>query len=440
MSETVQFFQFDKSGNMYMYPAGSGCTGTPRLVQPGDEMIFSGFSEESLGNSQEVTDCSQYDNLMPSAVSDEGKVSTVRKFNLPLQEEVLEDLTHKNFAPETMKKVKWVTKMFREWRVYRHSMGLDYISCDLDVKSTITEDSLKFAVVRFLTEVKKLDGTDFPPRTLYDILVCLQFHLECIGINWKLLNSSIFSDIKLTLDNLMKIRTSQGLAKPVRKAQVLSHMDEDYLWSLGLLGSNDPETLLNTMVFLIGKGVALRAGKEHHVLRRPPFNSQFEFCYDEAGCCFIRYHEDLGLKTNKGGLKHRKIEPKTVDVYPIENSERCPVRLFVKYLSMLPRGSSCTSFYMQPRKKYTPQNWYLNRPAGQNKLRHVIKELCSKAGIPGYYTNHSLRSTAATKMYHCNIDEQLIMEITGHRSLAVRNYKRTSDFQLKMASKCLFSE
>ena len=174
-------------------------------------------------------------------------------------------------------------------------------------------------------------------------------------------------------------------------------------------------------------------------MRSPPFNSQFVFLHDESGQVFVRYNEEIGFKTNKGGLKHRKVEPKEVDIYPIENGERCPVRILMYYLSMLPKERTCKSLYLQPRRKFRPGFWYLDRPAGANKLRDVIKEVCSKGGLPGFYSNHSLRSTAATKLYLSNIDEQLIQEITGHRSLAVRSYKRTCDSQRKVASNCLFS-
>ena len=135
-----------------------------------------------------------------------------------------------------------------------------------------------------------------------------------------------------------------------------------------------------------------------------------------------------------------KIQPKCVDMYPTNDEGHCPVHIILRYLSMLPKESSCTSFYLQPHKKFSPGMWYLNRPVGANKLRECIKEMCTKAGIPGFFTNHSLRSTAATRMYRSDIDEQLIMEITGHRSLAVRSYKRTSNEQRKKASKCLFEK
>ena len=194
------------------------------------------------------------------------------------------------------------------------------------------------------------------------------------------------------------------------------------------------------MVFIIGEGFTLRAGKEHRVLRGLPFHSQFKFMRDCDGEVFIRYTKDIGLKTNKGGIKHRKIKPKQVDMYASLNPERCPIRIILRYLSLLPKTRSCDAFYLQPRCKYFRKSWFLNRPAGVNRLRNVVKDVCEKAKLPGFYTNNSLRSTSATKLYQNNIDEQLIQEIMGHRSLAVRSYKRTSDPQRKFASKCLFSQ
>ena len=68
----------------------------------------------------------------------------------------------------------------------------------------------------------------------------------------------------------------------------------------------------------------------------------------------------------------------------------------------------------------------------------MVKEMCSAAGIKGHKTNHSLRATAATKLFHAGIDEQLIMERTGHHSVdGVRSYKRTSQQQVEVLSDVL---
>ena len=48
--------------------------------------------------------------------------------------------------------------------------------------------------------------------------------------------------------------------------------------------------------------------------------------------------------------------------------------------------------------------------------------------------NHSLRATLASRMFQSNVPEQIIKEVTGHRSDCVRTYKRTSDDIRKDAS------
>ena len=73
-----------------------------------------------------------------------------------------------------------------------------------------------------------------------------------------------------------------------------------------------------------------------------------------------------------------------------------------------------------------------------NTLCNVVKDLCDKGGIPGYFTNHSLRASSCTRMYGNNVEEQIIQEISGHRSLAVRMYKRTSDAQRRKAGRAIF--
>ena len=68
--------------------------------------------------------------------------------------------------------------MYREWREYRNSQGFAFIKCDLEQRATITVESLKYTMCHFITEVKKVNGQDFPGKTLYHIVACVQFQLE----------------------------------------------------------------------------------------------------------------------------------------------------------------------------------------------------------------------------------------------------------------------
>ena len=64
--------------------------------------------------------------------------------------------------------------------------------------------------------------------------------------------------------------------------------------------------------------------------------------------------------------------------------------------------------------------------------------MCKAAGISGYKTNHSLRATTATRLFQAGVDEQHIMEKTGHHSLeGIRSYKRTSSEQQEAVSDIL---
>ena len=64
---------------------------------------------------------------------------------------------------------------------------------------------------------------------------------------------------------------------------------------------------------------------------------------------------------------------------------------------------------------------------GVHTLEKFIPKVMKDAGFVGKFTLHSLRATCATRLYNSGVDEQMIQEITGHTSNAVRAYKRTSD-------------
>ena len=132
--------------------------------------------------------------------------------------------------------------------------------------------------------------------------------------------------------------------------------------------------------------------------------------------------------------------PFTVVVYyaNVENPSRCFVRLFKLYLSRCPCTAPADAFYLRPLDKPKTEVWYSNQAIGHNKLTTTVARLCKAANIEGFKTNHSLRATTATRLYHSNLDEQLIMERTGHRSIeGIRNYKRTSERQHQAVSQLL---
>ena len=106
-------------------------------------------------------------------------------------------------------------------------------------------------------------------------------------------------------------------------------------------------------------------------------------------------------------------------------ADRCFVRLFQKYQQLTPVNKPSHAFYVQPLRNPTPSCWYSKKPLGYHTLSNTVYRA---AGIHGYKTNHSLRATAATRLFESGVDEQLIMERTGHRSVdGVRSYQTINE-------------
>ena len=286
-------------------------------------------------NSEHLTSCST---CRPAKHSldyhddSSGCGSTVSKKSKP------EHVFKEPLAADTHKKLHWAVNMYEEWCVQRNKHP-DYapIHASMFNISTITKLNLSYGLCSFLSEVCKVNGEEFPGKTLYEILISLQIYLEMKAIHWKLLDDSEFVNIKFTLDNLMKKCIEDGIGHHVCKAKVLLYEEEDHLWACGLLSSSNLDQMLNTLVFLIRLHCCLHTGKEHHAIRAPGFNSQFHFTFPNLVRHLV-YKEDEGLKTNKGRLKHHRYEAKEVTVFPAENCEHCLVALFTKYCSLLPRN------------------------------------------------------------------------------------------------------
>ena len=211
------------------------------------------------------------------------------------------------------------------------------------------------------------------------------------------------------------------------------------MFDKGILGEDNPSKLLETVIYMVGLHLALRGGVEHACLRRPGFDPQIIVEKDDHGKKRLVYKEDPLQKTNQGGLVCKRSN-KVVYVYESVSLRKCPVHLYEKYIGLLPKPKSCKKLYMCLRMWFSPKVWYCDQPYGVNKVSSTVKKLCKSAGLKGKFTNHSLRATSASRMYQSDVPEQVIKEVTGHKSDCVKIYKRTTDDIREKASKTLSGE
>ncbi len=263
------------------------------------------------------------------------------------------------------------------------------------------------------------------------------------GHKIKLLNHPRLVNMRNMLDNCMKELSKEGVIREYQEAKAISIQDEEHLWQMGLLGDDTPEKLVNTLLYLMGLHFALRACDEHKALKVGYYSQLHTKMDHDSNRCYLEYTEKHS-KSFQGGIQQLRDKPKVVYVFEnVERPERCIVYIFEKYLAKRPsQDPKCSKdLYLRPLvKPQNPNIWYSCQPLGLGMLSKVIAKLCHAGGLEGRYSNHNLRSTAATLMYNSNIDEQQITEVTGHKSIAVRNYKRTSMKKQQEVSEVLYGK
>ncbi len=118
------------------------------------------------------------------------------------------------------------------------------------------------------------------------------------------------------------------------------------------------------------------------------------------------------------------------------------VRIYEKYVNLLLKESKHSALYKYSasKRQMSPSQWFADKPVGINSIKKVVKQLTEAAGLNGKYSNHSLRVTCAMRIFAAGVEEQVIKNLTGHKSDAICNYKRVNEDILKSANKTVSVE
>ncbi len=382
--------------------------------------------------------------LKPQNLQQQGG-GDVNRFHPEMDTDTLEFMSKKRFSANTDCKVNWAANLYWDWCKKRLENALCdpcIKAADLDRLRKLDKVNLSFALSNFINEIKRRNGQDFPATTLYQITVCLQFFVAGTRLEWKLIDDPVFIHFCNILDNMMKACSKAGVSRHVR-VTLISLDQEELLWSSGVLGEDDPDTLRNTVMYLLGISFVLQGGEEQWNLCQPNFNSQISVKTDAQGDKNLLYQEDITSKTNQGGLSSRRNVPKVTKVYGSNDPLRNVVRLFEKYVNLIPPNIKHPSLYkyaVQERSR-KPNVWFTDCPLGKNALSKIVKNMCEKAGLTGEkFTNHSLCASTVMHMFQSGVDEQIIKTVTGHKSDTMRDYKHVNDEILHQAQDTLHSK
>ena len=326
--------------------------------------------------------------------------SVSRKFHSFSESKIME-LKKVQMKRRSELKMMWAVRAFKEWQNNRlndiEKFDIMIFEANLDSIENLTKETLEYALCRFVLEVTKLkSGDDYPGKTLYEMVVAIQKFVNMKGKNWKLVDDPDFRELRNVLDNVMKDRALRNIGMVKKQASIIPMNFESEMWRKGLLGEDTPDKLHDTMLFLIGINLGLRAGDEYQALRRhSPFKpSQFSFQKNDKGVRCIVYTEDTVTKTHDGGLNSMRKSKKVSWIYPSNEISQCPIHLIDKYMGLCPlvtEKNPRDNFYLKSLNRTNAAQWYSTCVLGIHSIRKTIKELLKHSELDGFFSNPTLR-------------------------------------------------
>ena len=94
----------------------------------------------------------------------------------PENDNIIDSFSKKQFAPKSISKILWAVNLYSEWRRTRMLGSLvppEIVNANLDMVGSFAKSDLCYSVSRFIREVKNLDGSDYPPNTVHDLVLMI---------------------------------------------------------------------------------------------------------------------------------------------------------------------------------------------------------------------------------------------------------------------------
>ena len=169
-----------------------------------------------------------------------------------MEDDNFEELSKGFISPNTAADMRKCVHLFKEWAKDRNACFPGEKVPD-DLLLTDDHQSLSHWLLLFCTEMRKVDGTCYPPRTIQHYLLGIQQHLrECKQVHINLFTDSDFSTLHKLVDALYHKLHSEGISCLVNQTETLTDKDEEKLWQSGVLDPKTPQGLIYCLFFLNG--------------------------------------------------------------------------------------------------------------------------------------------------------------------------------------------
>lgn len=382
-----------------------------------------------------LSQCSQ-DLLVPKSVRNQVKSSeTVSgRFGAPVSDAQVNDLVSGLKPKNSKHQENWALRVWSDWASSRNaSLATEELSfgpIPETLDPNVPQSVIEYWAKKFIVEVKNAQGGDYNPASVKQLVIGLQRHLreKCGWQGHSFLDHR--SPVYKVLDARIKHLNRIGVGLEVKRADIVTEVDEKLLWDKKIFDTETSKGLFHAIFFYTGKVLALRGREEHRNLAI----EQFKIKTDSKGTEYLEFWP-IVRKNNQGTIEHSKIRKEPIKHFDDPANPRSYVKLLKLYLQALPEN--CGPFYRRPLAGKSVR--YGKHPVGVNTIGTALKDIFKAAGINDTrnVSNHGLRATAASTLFNAGFGRSTIVGRTGHRSNAVDSYLRDSEEMQKNFSRCL---
>ncbi|XP_062291642.1 uncharacterized protein LOC133996101 isoform X2 [Scomber scombrus] len=298
-----------------------------------------------------------------------------------------ERTSHRNFSEAVTSRYRKLNSQYgidawRRWIQWRESQtNPDLVSRDAALKEDILRCSvaeLSQGLCHFITELKRPDGEQYSPDSLFYLCLSIQQYLYKNGRM-----ENIFSDLIYSKFLTVFTKILQNFKPSVAASgNILFCVEEEFLWDCKQLGAYSPIVLLNTLLFFCCKYFDFTTVEQHRQLSFAHVVHYTKTNQDNTETTFLRFYLPSTNEADSDGVpakKQRKNESEEEILEMKENTEnplRCPVRLYEFYVSKCPKSVRRRSdlFYLQPDHFCLPNSlvWFSTTPLDDDTMEAML--------------------------------------------------------------------
>ncbi|CAG9855419.1 unnamed protein product [Phyllotreta striolata] len=239
----------------------------------------------------------------------------------------------------------------------------------------LTADELNYSLCLFVKEVRKPNGAEYAPDTIYYLCLGIQQYLFENGRIDNIFCDAYYEKFTDCLDEVAK----KFSVLYNDSHYIVTRVEEEHLWESKQLGAHSPHVLLSTLMFFNTKHFNLTSVDEHMQLSFSHIMKHWKRNPNQPGASKVPGSRNVLLRfyPPQSAIQNNARKKKVYEQQENEeNPLRCPVKLYEFYLSKCPESVKTRNdvFYLQPERSCVPDSpvWYSTMPLPKEALEKML--------------------------------------------------------------------